>query len=372
MRARCRPALPPRRPGQPLSHNPTTGRDPTCRVVKGARPADDDLLPRPNAVTETIHDHDLLAARAVLQDLQLTEIPRASALVSGHRSSLPLLAEGAGGRQFLLKYYLQRPATTILPAGARADDYSRREAGFYRFLDSIDPARRDFPAPRTIAVGPGDPPGWLLLEWLPSAVGPTEEVIALDHLGQLLQRLAQLPTDRLLGRRGFPVEHWDPIGYLDRIRTMYDSVLFVLGDARWRSVQRFFAEAVRWTDGRKPVLVHGDFREENVIVNDDGKPFLVDFESVGVGNRDHDLAWFWLHCRRHQEWKRQLLLRWLGNEVGGDRIRAEWGVRSAVAYIAIRRLRWGYLTHGDEDPRLSANLALLDAALQGGPDLFPR
>ena len=125
----------------------------------------------------------------------------------------------------------------------RADDYARREVGFYRLLDSIDPDRRDFPAPRTIAVGPGDPPRWVLLEWKPHAVGPAEEVIGQDHVIELQRRLAAVPTERLLGRRGFPLEHWDPIGYLDRIRHMYDAVLFVLGEARWRHVQRFFAEA---------------------------------------------------------------------------------------------------------------------------------
>ena len=64
-------------------------------------------------------------------------------------------------------------------------------------------------------------------------------------------------------------------------------------------------------------------------------------------------------------------MRWLGDSVGGDRIRAEWGIRSAIAYLAIRRLRWGYLTHGDEDPRASANLALFDATPEGGSALFP-
>jgi aminoglycoside phosphotransferase (APT) family kinase protein len=311
------------------------------------------------------------AARAVLQELQLVEAPRPRGLVSGHRSSLPIIADGAGGRSFLLKYYLPPVPGTIYPAGVRGDDYSRREAGFYRLLDSIDPGRRDFPAPRTIAVGPGDPPRWLLLEWLPGAVGPAEEVIGQDHVLELQQKLAAVPTDRLLGRRSFPVEHWDPIGYLDRTRAMYDAVLYVLGESRWRSVQRFFSEAIRWTDGRKHVVVHGDFHESNIVVTDEGRPFLVDFECVGVGNRDHDFAWFWIHSQRHHEWKRQLLQRWLGNTVGGDRIRAEWGVRSAVVYLALRRLRWGYLSHGEDDPRLSANLALLDAALAGGRDLFP-
>jgi aminoglycoside phosphotransferase (APT) family kinase protein len=322
-------------------------------------------------VTTAPPDTHLQAAREVLRELQLTEVSRARALQSGHRSSLPIVAEANGGRTFLLKYYLPTPAGTILPSGVRADDYARREAGFYRLLDSIDPGRREFPAPRTIAVGPGDPPRWLLLEWLPFAVGPAEEVIGQDHVLSLLQRLAELPTERLLGRRDFPLEHWDPIGYLDRIRAMYDAVLAVLGDARWRHAQRFFAEAVRWTDGRKHVLVHGDFQESNIVVTEDGKPFLVDFECVGIGNRDHDFAWFWIHNQRHHEWKRHLLGRWFGGAVGGDRIRAEWGIRAAIVYLAMRRLRWGFLAHGDDDPRKGANLALLDAALEGGRDLFP-
>ena len=307
----------------------------------------------------------------MLRDLQLTEAPRQRNIASGHRSSLPIVADGSGGRTFLLKYYLPPEPTTILPAGVRADDYCRREVGFYRLLDSIVPERRDFPAPKTVLVGPGDTPRWILLEWLPGAVGPAEEVIGQDHVIALLERLAAVPTERLLGRRSFPLEHWDPIGYLDRIRGMYDTVLFALGESRWRKVQRFFAEAVRWTDGRKHVLVHGDFLEANIVVTEDGDPFLVDFECAGIGNRDHDFAWFWIHSTRQKEWKRQLLARWLGNTVGGDRIRAEWGIRSTLAYLAIRRLRWGYLTHGDEDPRRGAALALLDAALEGGRDLFP-
>jgi len=322
-------------------------------------------------VTEIPTETHWQAARAVLRGLDLAEAPHHRHLVSGHRSSLPIVADGKGGRTFLLKYYLPPSPTTVLPAGVRVDDYARREVGFYRLLDSIDPDRRDFPAPKTIAVGPGDPPQWVLLEWKPHAVGPAEEVIGQDHVIELQRRLAAVPTERLLGRRGFPLEHWDPIGYLDRIRHMYDAVLFVLGEARWRHVQRFFAEAVRWTDGRKHVLVHGDFNEANIVVTDDGSPFLVDFECIGIGNRDHDFAWYWIHSTRHHEWKRQLLMRWFGGTVGGDRIRSEWGIRSTLAYLAIRRLRWGYLTHGDEDPRQGQNLALLDAALEGGHELFP-
>ena len=310
-------------------------------------------------------------ARAVLADLGLTAQEQPHGLMSAQRTSLPVLASGPGGKRFLLKYYLPLPEAAVLPPGAGPADFGRRESGFYRFLDSVDPRRRDFPAPRTIAYGPGDPPRWILLEWLPLAAGPAEEVIGQEHAIELLRKLAAMPTDRLIGRRSFPLEHWDPIAYLDQIRAMYDAVLFVVGEARWRGIQRFFGEAVRWTDGRKHVLVHGDFCENNIIVTEDGLPHLVDFECVGIGNRDHDFATFWIRCQRHPEWKRQLLGRWFGGQHGGDRIRAEWGIRAAVVHLALRRLRWGYLTHGEEDPRLSANLALLDAALDGGASFFP-
>ena len=49
----------------------------------------------------------------------------------------------------------------------------------------------------------------------------------------------------------------------------------LFGEARWRKVQRFFAEAVRWTDGRKHVLVHGEAR-----------PFAVALVSVVNGCDD--------------------------------------------------------------------------------------
>ena len=313
----------------------------------------------------------LQAAHAVLSDLGLRPSQKSHNLQSSHNSSVPIACEGRDGRHVLLKWFLPPKPHHIYPAGARPEDFARREAGFYRLLDSIDPDRRELPAPRTILIGPGDPPQWLLLEWLSAAVGPAEEVLGQDHVFELLRRLQAVPTDRLLGRRDFPLNHWDPIGYLERLRLMYDAVLFVLGETRWRHLQLFFDEAVRWTDGRKPVLVHGDFSEQNIVVDEHGEPHLLDFERIGMGNVDHDFASFWIHSNRNQEWKKNLVRRWFGERVGGDRIRCEWGIRATLALLAVQRLRWGYLKYGDEDPRQSANLALLDAAIAGGADLFP-
>ena len=99
-------------------------------------------MSRSPTLTEITSDPHHQAALAVLGELHLRAADRQRGLISGHRTSLPIIAEGQGGRQFLLKYYLPSPPDAVLPAGARPDDYARREVGFYRLLDSIDPERR--------------------------------------------------------------------------------------------------------------------------------------------------------------------------------------------------------------------------------------
>ena len=43
--------------------------------------------------------------------------------------------------------------------------------------------------------------------------------------------------------------------------------------------------------------------------------------------------------RRSAEWKSELLSRYFASRVGSDRIRSEWGIRAALVYLALRRLR---------------------------------
>lgn len=320
-------------------------------------------------MTDNTH---MAAVRAVLAELGLRERDPGRPLpASAHDSSLPVPCRGGGGRDFLLKYYLPPAPDQLTPVGVRLGDYARRETAFYRFLEAADPDRREVPVPRSVLIGPGDPPTWLLLEWIEPAPGPVPEVLGLDQVFEALGRLQAIPVDRLLGRRDFPLNQWTPVGYLERIRLMYEPALEVIGERRWRQVQKFATEAMRWTETRPPLLVHGDFTEQNLLVDQEGRGYLVDFEEIGIGNIDHDLAWLWIHSQRDQSWKRQLMLRWLGERLGSDRLRSEWGVRAALVYLAIRRLRWGWLRHGVADARASANIALMDAALSGGEHLFP-
>jgi aminoglycoside phosphotransferase (APT) family kinase protein len=291
--------------------------------------------------------------------------------VSGSSTSLLVPCEGVDRRRFLLKFFIPPAEGRFYPPEVNLQDYARREGAFYRFLDTVDPDRTLLPSPRTVLIDTQDPPRWILLERIPGAIGPAEEVLGMDHVFELLQKLQSMPFDRMLGRRHFPLNHWDPVGYHDRARWMYDPVLFVVGERRWSRVEQFLREAIRWTDARAPVLVHGDFTELNILVDDSGRPFLLDFERVGIGSRDHDFAWFWIHCRRSQDWKVRLLKRYFGERVGSDRVRTEWAIRAALVYLALRRLRFQYLVYGDEDPGQAQNLGLLDAALEGGKDLFP-
>ena len=290
---------------------------------------------------------------------------------SGHHSSILVPCDGTDARPFLLKYFIPPAEGKFYPAGVRLEDYPRRESAFYRYLDSVDSGRQRIPAPKTVLLDNQDPPQWILLERLPIAVGPEEEVLGMDHVFELLQMLRDIPIDGLSGRRNFPLNRWDPVSYLERVRLMYDPVLFVVGPERWSRILEFYREALQWTESRPETVVHGDFTAANILVHETGKPYLLDFERVGTGNEDHDLAWFWIHAERSQDWKRDLLARYWGGRVGSERVRSEWGIRATVVYLALRRLRFSYLSIGDEDPDRAQNLGLLDAALIGSQELFP-
>ena len=288
-----------------------------------------------------------------------------------HSSSLLVPCNGVDGRPFLLKFFVPPPEGKYYPAGVRIDDYARREGAFYRYLDSMDPERRMVSAPRTIVIDNRDPPRWILVERISGAVGPAEEVLSMDHVFELLRLIQDIPVDHLLGRRDFPLNRWDPVSLLERVRLMYDPVLYVIGEARWGRALEFFTEALRWNESRPQTVVHGDFTDHNILVDSEGRPFLLDFERIGIGNQDHDLGWFWIHSERSQEWKTSLLARYWERTVGSERIRSEWGIRSTLVYLALRRLRFSYLTCGDKDPDKAKNLGLLDAAMAGGAELFP-
>jgi len=41
----------------------------------------------------------------------------------------------------------------------------------------------------------------------------------------------------------------------------------------------------------KPCLAHGDFHGDNILIRDDGAPFVIDWGNIRVSDRRADLAW---------------------------------------------------------------------------------
>ncbi len=318
-----------------------------------------------------MNDTPQAASQALLAELGLTASVLPPSVTSGHKTSLPIPCSGSDGRQFLLKWFIPPADGRFYPPEVRLEDYPRREAGFYRLLDTLDPERKRFPAPRTILLDAQDPPRFLLLQRIPMAPGPLEEVVGSDHVFDLLERIHFIKPEIMLGRRDFPVNRWDAVSYLDRIRMMYDPVVEVIGPRRWTRVLSTMGEALRWLETRAHTFVHGDFTEQNIVVDDDARAFLVDFERVGAGNQDHDLAWLLAHTTRGETWRQRLLTRHFENLHGSRRIASEWGIRAAWIYLALRRLRFGFLAHGTGDPQAEKNLFLLDLAIEGGRAAFP-
>ncbi|SEH89621.1 Predicted kinase, aminoglycoside phosphotransferase (APT) family [Mycolicibacterium rutilum] len=117
---------------------------------------------------------------------------------------------------------------------------------------------------------------------------------ALDDAGRarLLQQCAQaLAAIHRADYRGAGVPPADQLaGWRDQLDEMGDTTAT-------------FEWAFRWLAEHRPplseqVLVHGDFRMGNLIVDDGGLAAVLDWELVHVGERYEDLAWFCIRAWR--------------------------------------------------------------------------
>lgn len=112
-----------------------------------------------------------------------------------------------------------------------------------------------------------------------------------------------------------------------------------------------FELAFRWleehrpTGTREPVVVHGDFRLGNVIVDDDGLAAVIDWELAHLGDPVEDLGWLCVPAWRFGSSKpvagvadREVLLRAYAEESGVeiDRETLRWSEVNGI-------LRWGIM-----------------------------
>jgi len=116
----------------------------------------------------------------------------------------------------------------------------------------------------------------------------------LDDAGRarlLRQCAAALAAIHRADPAGLPLPHTDPF---TEWRRRWDEMGETNATFEW-AFRRLAAER---PDPSPPVLVHGDFRMGNLIVDDDGLAAVLDWELVHRGERYEDLAWFCIRAWR--------------------------------------------------------------------------
>jgi len=159
----------------------------------------------------------------------------------------------------------------------------------------------DVPVPEVICeLGAGDRPGYAMQHVAGESVGVRilkDETLATARLGlarrcgEILARIHAIPVDSL------PV-----------LETLLPAnAVAVLGD-RYRVTGQHrpvFDLALCWLEDRlppcdAPALVHGDFRNGNLIVGPDGLRAVLDWETAHIGCAAEDLGWLCVPSWRFQ------------------------------------------------------------------------
>lgn len=90
------------------------------------------------------------------------------------------------------------------------------------------------------------------------------------------------------------VSNRDPYGIIDRELASLSGMLRQLESREPPSVRNIFAwlaERRAMAPCLRPVIVHGDFHPNNVLVRSDDVPFVIDWSNIRVGDARSDLAW---------------------------------------------------------------------------------
>ncbi|WP_454759925.1 phosphotransferase family protein [Caulobacter segnis] len=158
--------------------------------------------------------------------------------------------------------------------------------------------------------------------------------------GEVLARIHAVPTD------GLPeLATSDARGELERYEAIYRQL-----DARRPILEAAFRwlEAIAPPPPERPVLVHGDFRNGNLMIHPtDGLVGVLDWELAHMGDPAEDLGWICVNSWRFGEWRKPVggfgdyadLLEGYGGGISLDRVRfwqalgsLKWGVMCLMMY----------------------------------------
>ena len=247
--------------------------------------------------------------------------------------------------------------------GANMSAYALDRATEFALLQTACAAGVRAPQPRYLSA-PGAPRAWFLMDRLPGESVGRKVVRAPDlaaareklarQLGEALaviHRVPVVPEGLALPR---PMEGRAPAEEsLHQVRAVVASL--GLRNPVW-------TYALRWLGARLPawdgavVLVHGDFRIGNLLVDRDGLSGVLDWEFAHLGDRHEDLAWVTV-----RDWRFEQDARVVGGvgsledyltgyaDAGGrpvDRAALVW-------WELLGNLRWAVTCHTQADRHLS-------------------
>lgn len=137
-----------------------------------------------------------------------------------------------------------------------------------------------------------DPVAWLFIEYLGGAVRldqMAEGGRALVEAARELAALHEAGRSRVT-REGVPPNRYHG-PYLERWTERWrDSAMPLADDRRWmRGLVDNVRDIVSPLDEREPTVVHGEAYPNNVLMSE-GRAFLIDWESLGIGAGELDLA----------------------------------------------------------------------------------
>jgi aminoglycoside phosphotransferase (APT) family kinase protein len=218
---------------------------------------------------------------------------RLERLLGGAVSGLTRLSGGASRQTwaFDLTYSDQGPRQLILrrdPPTAERTGGMPMEATLFSAA-----AHAGVPVPRLVASGDADPQvlgtGFLVMhrvdgETIARKILRDEPYayarsVAVPQMGAALAKLHSAPIDSVPGL--------EPLDVLQK----YRAVLEELGHA-----SPTFELAFRWLEAHRPppvpnVIVHGDFRLGNVIIDEQGLAAVLDWELAHLGDPAEDMGW---------------------------------------------------------------------------------
>lgn len=202
------------------------------------------------------------------------------------RETFSFDAVGADGVALPLVLQRERPGGAIPTGGG-----TRSEASLLRAA-----SRQGVPVPSVLATGPDEPGGegplsapYVIVERLEGETIP-RRILRDEQYAAARSQLASQCGRALAGIHRIPVDEAPGLHSLDQV-TQFRDLLDLL-----REPHPAFELAFRWLEANRPppgptTVVHGDFRNGNLIVGPEGLRAVLDWELAHQGDPMEDLGW---------------------------------------------------------------------------------